>query len=392
MNNSLDRPLQGLKVLDFSRVLAGPFATRLLCDLGADVLKVEEPAGDISRHLGRTAPGASGFYLQQNIGKRNICVDLKAEGARELVLDLAMGCDIVVENFRPGVMEKFGLAWEDLHAVNPKLVMLSISGFGQTGPERTRAAYAAVVHAEAGLVARQAHVGGSACDLQLSFADTVSALHGLVGLLAALRSAEKTGIGQQVDMAMISAVHSSDDFAHWALDDAWPRAPENLVWDAPEGKKLILAGSIELLWQFFSVPDGLFDPAPLEVGDDKRNRLRHDEIQKYLLSFPDIASLTAALGTYNIAWGKVRAFGQEAYDQPSAKAMKVIVDVEDDTGRRRQTVQSPYRFSNSSSGLKADTRLARRGENNVEALRDWLGLTAGDVDELAHRGVLLCET
>lgn len=385
------RPLKGLKVLDFSRVLAGPFATRLLSDLGADVLKVEGPEGDIARHLGRTQPGASGFYLQQNVGKRNICVDLKAPGARELVLELAKACDIVVENFRPGVMERFGIAWEDLHAANPKLVMLSISGFGQAGPERSRAAYAPVVHAEAGLISRQADVSGAPQDLQLSFADTVSALHGLVGLLVALRSAEETGVGQQIDMAMMSAVHSSDDFAHWALDGAWPRARENLVWEAPEGHRLMLSGNLEWLWTFFSTRGGLIDPAPAEADTETRDRLRKDHIQSYLLSFNSFAALIAALDAINIAWGLVRDFGQEGYDQPSAKALQVIVEVEDDIGRRRRTVQSPYRFSRSESGLKANTRLAKRGENNAEALQDWLDLDADTIHALTRSGVLSCE-
>ena len=122
-------PLEGLKVLDLSRVLAGPFATRMLSDLGADVLKIEPPEGDVTRHFGKSDTGVAGFYLQQNIGKRNVCIDLKAEGARELVLDLCREADMLVENFRPGVMKRFGLDWESVHAVNPKLVMLSISGF-----------------------------------------------------------------------------------------------------------------------------------------------------------------------------------------------------------------------------------------------------------------------
>ncbi|MGB3624490.1 MAG: CoA transferase, partial [Henriciella sp.] len=153
-------PLEGLKVLDLSRVLAGPFATRMLSDLGADVLKIEPPEGDVTRHFGKSDNGVAGFYLQQNVGKRNICIDLKTEGARELVLDLCRKADVLVENFRPGVMKRFGLDWESIHAVNPKLVMLSISGFGQTGPESKRAAYAPVVHAETGLIARQAEMSG----------------------------------------------------------------------------------------------------------------------------------------------------------------------------------------------------------------------------------------
>ena len=142
-------PLAHLKVLDFSRVLAGPFAGRLLCDLGADVVKVEPPDGDITRLWGRVIGNLPGYYHQQNAGKRNICIDLRTAGGRQLALDLAAEADILIENFRADVMPRLGLAYEQLRSVNPRLVMLSISGFGQGGPESHRPAYAPIIHAEA---------------------------------------------------------------------------------------------------------------------------------------------------------------------------------------------------------------------------------------------------
>lgn len=383
-------PLEGLKVLDLSRVLAGPLATRMLSDLGADVLKIEPPEGDISRHLGRTEPGASGFYLQQNVGKRNICMDLKAEGARELVLDLARRADILVENFRPGVMQRLGLGWADLHAANPRLVMLSISGFGQEGPERGRAAYAPVLHAEAGLIARQASVSGSIPqDLQVSFADTVTALHGLVGLLVALRSAEHTGIGQQVDISMMSAVHASDDFAHWALDDSWPRPTENLVWDAPEGRSILISSSLNRLWDLFSTIGGLNEVVSELGKPEELESARVSTLQAHILSFDKFGSLIEALDRMNLAWGLVRAFGADGFEQPSALALGVVVEVEDDDGQKRRTVQSPYRFSGARSGIIPGIRLPRRGENNIQALQDWIGLSISEIESLKQRGILL---
>ena len=153
-------PLAGVKVLDFTRVLAGPFVSRMLSDLGADVVKVEPPEGDMTRGIGRKINDLSGYFTQQNAGKRAICVDLTRPGAAELMLQLAAEADIVLENFRPGIMAGFGLGWEQLSAVNPQLVMLSISGFGQTGPERDRASYAPIIHGETGLLARQQFVTG----------------------------------------------------------------------------------------------------------------------------------------------------------------------------------------------------------------------------------------
>jgi CoA:oxalate CoA-transferase len=385
-----DYPLDGLRVLDFSRVLAGPFATRMLSDLGADVLKVEPPEGDTTRKFGKREGEMSGYYFQQNVGKRNICLDLKAVGARELVLKLAKEADVVVENFRPGIMDRFGVGWSDLSAVNSKLVMLSISGFGQVGPERDRAAYAGVLHAETGLLARQADVTGSpAADIQFSMADSYTSLHGLVAVFAALRMVERTGKGQHIDMAMFNAMHATDDFANYALDDVWPLDNENRVWEGPEGKRIFLSGEIKWLWHTFSTKDGLVDPTPKGADLTTKIALRIDAIADYVRGFPTLDALKDKLDEVNIAWGDVREFGTKSFDQPSLEARGVFVDIEDDNGDKRRTTQSPYRFSDAKSGITSASRAPARGEHNVSALKDWIALEEGDVKGLMGAGVLL---
>src|SRR3954471_24263349 len=128
-------PLSDLRVLDLSRVLAGPYVGRMLADLGAEVVKVEPPEGDVTRNWGRVVAGLSGYYTQQNVGKQGICIDLRKDGASQLVRSLASRADIFVENFRPGVLKQYGLSYEELAPDNPRLLMLSISGYGQAGPE-----------------------------------------------------------------------------------------------------------------------------------------------------------------------------------------------------------------------------------------------------------------
>ncbi|MEO0981709.1 MAG: CaiB/BaiF CoA-transferase family protein [Pseudomonadota bacterium] len=381
-------PLAGLKVLDFSRVLAGPFATRMLSDLGADVLKIEPPEGDVTRLFGLRTENTSGYYVQQNVGKRNVCLDMKAEGARQIVLKLAKQAYLVVENFRPGVMDKFGVGWADLSAVNPKLVMLSISGFGQTGPERGRAAYAPIMHAETGMISRQAEtVGGRAADIQWSMADTYSSLHGLVGAFAALRLAEQTGKGQHVDIAMINAMHATDDYAHWALDGAWRKSEESMVWDAPEGEQILVSGDLKWLWHLFS-RDGLADPTPEGADLETKIASRRSALAAHFKSFPTFKAFTDKLDEVNLAWGKVRRFGEDAYSEPSIEARGVLVEVEDELGARRRTVQSPYKFSDAEAGLPAGSRAPARGEHNESALNDWLGLSPDEVTGLKDIGVL----
>lgn len=385
-----DFPLAGLKVLDFSRVVAGPYATRMMSDLGAEVLKVEPPEGDVTRKLAKRESGVSGNYLQMNIGKKNISIDLKAEDARDLIHKLAAKADIVVENFRPGIMDKFGIGWDDLCAVNPQLIMLSISGYGQNGPEREKAAYAPVLHAETGLIARQAEMsGGHPTDIQFAMADSYASLHGVIAILSALRSLDQTGQGQYIDLAMLNALHSADDYAHYALDDIWPKAPETLVWDAPEGRKILITGDMKWLWLMFSTKGGLQDPTPKGADISTKVRMRRDLMDHHIRSHESFDALTATLDRLNLAWGEVHPFGPEVYDQPSITSLGTIVEVTDDEGHARKTVQSPYRFSHARSGIENNSKTAKRGEHNASALKDWLNLTDAEIQMLTKRKTLV---
>ena len=385
-------PLAGLKVLDFTRVVAGPYATRMLSDLGADVLKVEPPEGDVTRKLGNPGEGVSGYYLQQNIGKRNICVDLKAPGARDLILKLAAEADIVTENFRPGIMDKFGVGWEDLSQVNPGLIMLSISGYGQTGPDRKKAAYAPVLHAQSGLIARQAEIAeAKPVDIQLAVADSYSSLHGIIAILSALRVRDQSGEGQHIDLAMISVLHSVDDYAYWALDDDWPKPEENSVWDAPEGRRILITGDMKWMWVMFSTRDGLADPTPDGSDVATKVRMRREAMEQHMLGHESFDALTATLDRLNLAWGEVYPFNAEIYEQPSVKALGVVVDVTDDAGNARRTIQSPYRFSKSKSGIDSNAKTAKRGEHNVAALQDWLDMDDSEISALAESKALISD-
>jgi len=380
-------PLAGLKVLDFSRVVAEPYATRMLSDLGAEVLKVEPPEGDVTRKLGNPGEGVSGYYLQQNIGKRNICVDLKAAGARELILKLAAGADIVTENFRPGVMDRFGIGWEDLVKVNPRLIMLSISGYGQTGPDRKKAAYAPVLHAQSGLIARQAEIAGAKpVDIQLAVADSYSSLHGVIAILSALRVRDQSGEGQHIDLAMISVLHSVDDYAYWALDDDWPKPEENSVWEAPEERRILITGDMKWMWLMFSTRDGLADPTPEGSDIATKVRMRREAMEQHMLGHESFAALTETLDRLNLAWGEVHPFGPAVYEQPSVKALGVVTD---DAGNARRTIQSPYRFSKSKSGIDSNAKTAKRGEHNVAALRDWLHMDDAEISALTESKALI---
>ena len=378
-------PLAGLRVLDFSRVLAGPFAGRMLCDLGADVVKVEPPEGDTTRLWGKVVGGVPGYFHQQNAGKRNICVDLRAAGAKALVLELVRAADIVVENFRPDVMGRLGLGWDVLSAANPRLIMLSISGFGQGGPESHRPAYAPIVHAEAGLIDRTLRRTGSGYDLPLSVADTNAALHGLVAVLSAVILRERTGRGQHIDLAMMDATVVTDDHMHAELEGVEAHAPPAEPWATGAGRVLISA-DVRWLWKRLAEVHGLTDGAGPGVSLAEKIERRQAAMRAFLLGLEDWAAVETAMAAMNIAWGRVRP-GRTITEQPTVRHRGTVAEVDDRAGGTRPIPQSPYRFSAARSEVRGGA--AHKGEHNGEVLADWLGRPAGDAATLEAAGVLL---
>lgn len=366
-------PLEGLKVLDMSRVLAGPFAGRMLCDLGADVVKLEPPDGDITRIWGADIAGIRGYYAQQNAGKRNVSVDLSKPEGVEFARALAGKADMLVENFRPGVMARLGMDYQSLRADNPALLMLSISGFGADGPESQRAAYAPVIHAESGLIHRQAQrSGGEPADIALSIADTNASLHGLVGLLAALHMRQRTGLGQHIDMAMIDAMVATDDDLHYHLEESLDtKAGVPPIVETAAGQ-LLLSTDLRLLWKQLVKHFGVIDPTPDGADLETKIASRRAAMDEFFnVRCTDRQSVVDALATMNIPWGDVRQTA-DARTQPTLAHRQMITQVDDRAGGEREIVQSPYRFSGADSGVRGGA--PHQGEHNAAVASEWLGL------------------
>ena len=377
-------PLEGLRILDMSRVLAGPFAGRMLADLGADVVKVEPPDGDITRLWGANINDLAGYYHQQNLSKRDICVDLSVSQGAELIKQLVSEADALIENFRPGVMQRLGIGYEVLQQINPGLVMLSISGFGADSPEAGRAAYAPIIHAEAGLMARQGDQQPQ--DIAVPLADTNASLHGLVALLSALLMRQHTGTGQHIDLAMIDATLVTDDHVHYALEDSVHTKPlPSEVWDTVSGP-IIIAGDFRYIWKQLVGLFGVADPTPEGASFEEKVRLRRATAQAFFRELPDRDALVNALDRMNMAWGDVRS-GPGVFDLPTVKHRGSITRVDDGTGGERLVVQSPYRFSDAEAGVRS--RAPHKGEHNTEVLEDWLGATGDDLARWRSSGVLL---
>lgn len=362
------RPLADLRVIDLSRALSGPFAGRMLADLGADVVKVELAGTDSAQTHGKLVHGRSGLYAQLNAGKRAVELDLREPAGLDALLDLVAVADVVIENFRPGVLAELGAGWPQLRAVNPLLVLLSISGFGQDGPEAGRPAYGPIVHAEAGLLGRQALVTGSPPeDLVLGLADSLAGLHGTVAVLAALRLRDRSGLGQHVDVSMLESLLATDDYTHYGIDEEPIRPARGETWPAPGGP-ILIAADRRHLWHQLSVHFGLSDRDPAAPAADRLAR-RATLIAEWTATRPTRERLKRDLDTAKLAWAELRRPG-EVLQSPTVLARGVVVAVPDGDGEQRRVVRMPYRFSDAESGPTRGVPAA--GEHTVaDILAEW---------------------
>jgi len=373
--------LPAWRVLDMSQAISGPYAGRILSDLGADVVRVEGPRTDVTDLFGAVIDGRAGLYAQMNAGKRNVGIDIAASGAPGLVRELAARADVLIENFRPGVMDRLELGYERLAAANPRLVMLSVSGFGTTGPKASRRALAPVIHAESGLLARQADLDGrSASDLPVALADTVTGLHAAIAVLAALHNRAATGRGQHIGLSMLAAVAASDDHAHAAIDRSpEPYSSRGTIWQAPGGP-LLIAAPPKHAWVMLSRRGLIDDPAPPGCDLDTKVAMRQQAIQDWMIGFADRATLIAELEAAGIAWAELADSADVFADGAHSVSLP---------GSGRRVLALPYEFSAASATVRRG--VARLGEHNAEALADWLGLDKAAVAALTASGALISD-
>ena len=369
-------PLEGVRVLDLSRVLAGPFASRMLSDLGADVVKLEPPNEDLTRLWGAVIGGVPGYFHQQNAGKRDVCIDLSVPKGVALAKQLAAKADIVIENFRPGVMDRLGLGYRQLKAARKDLILLSISGFGQDSPESQRMAYAAVIHAESGLVKRQARDGRPAQDIRVSMSDTNAALHGLVAVLAAMHLRQTTGLGQHIDMSMLDATVVTDDQLHYHLEDSHDTGPAvSDIWDTGFGPVLI-AGDFRHIWRQLNTRADVEDPTRAGASLEQKIQQRRESAAAFFRSLRTRAEVQEIMESLGLAWGEVRD-SSTLMESDTVRHRSVLTEVDDRVGGLRVIPQSPYRFSDAEAAVRSGA--PHRGEHNEEVLRDWLELNDEDM-------------
>jgi CoA:oxalate CoA-transferase len=390
-------PLSGIRVLDLTRFLAGPHCTRMLCDLGADVIKVEPPTGgDISRTMGMRVDHMSLYFLQHNSGKRNLSIDLtKPEGA-ELVARLAERCDVLVENFLPGVMARFGLGFPTLSQRNERLIFASISGYGQQNLWRHRKAFAPVIHAEGGLTAIHARRYGEEQPFEATaHADVYAGMAGLSGVLAALYQREVTGRGQYVDVSMAGTMLSVNDRAATELAAEDPGRFDgggSVVVRIAEGATAVISGDPRNKTVFRDYCRAMARPEleedPRFNDADKRTKNRPELIkiiQEWVLEFTDFTALEASLSAIHLPIGRIRTVKEIAASEWALES-GAFVEVSDRHGGMAKIPQSPWRFSGAASGARGTA--AFPGEHNELVMQEVLGLTPDEISELEASGVL----
>jgi CoA:oxalate CoA-transferase len=380
-------PMEGLRVLDLSRAVSGPYAGRMLADLGADVVKVEWARGDITNLFGRKVAGLSGLFTQMNVSKRGVSIDLTAPDGVALIGDLAAAADVVIENFRPGVLERAGISFEELSVRNPRLVMLSISGFGATSPESQRQAYAPVIHAESGVLARQATLDQRApADLGLALADTLAALHGTIAVLAALSLRATTNRGQHIDLGMLHAMVASDDYTHNSIDGVTDiYAPRGDIWDAPGGP-IMIAADPKTLWFRVTNHTNMPDPAPPKSELTAKIEARTAAVANWIRSFDSRERLIAELEAANLPWADLRST-ETLLESPTLKEGDVVAYVDDHDGGKRGVVRLPYRFSDADCDVRGPA--PTRGQHNRDVLVEWLDLSSEQISRLEQTAALL---
>jgi crotonobetainyl-CoA:carnitine CoA-transferase CaiB-like acyl-CoA transferase len=394
----MNGPMAGVRVLDLSIALTGPYAAALLADQGADVIKVERPGiGDIARWVGVAVNGMSALYLMCNRGKRSIAVDLQQADGVELVRTLAARADVVVQNFRPGVLDRLGLGYDDLRKVNPDVVYASLSGFGSVGPYRDRSAYDTVIQAYAGLAANQADPEiGAPVFLRQTAADKVTALYASQAITAALFARERGHGGQHLELSMVDAVvsflwadsagnevlldsdhsqHSSfvAGFQPMRFSDGWGIVTPTADHD--------FAGMCRALRV-----DGYDDPRIATIGE----RVKHPEVVRPIIDmcYAMAANMTMAEATQRLEAERVPfamiLSAEELPNDAHAIAMGLFEDRPHHVAGRTRLPRHPAQFRGTPAALGAASPAL--GEHTDEILTE-LGL-AGRIADLRARQIV----
>ena len=392
-------PLKGIRVLDLTRILAGPYATMILRDLGAEVIKIEQPGvGDEARDFGPFKNDFSLYFMSVNRGKKSITLNLKSPRGKELFLELVKGSDILVENFRPGTMEKLGLDYESLKTHHPSLLYAACSGFGQTGPYAMRGAYDMIIQGMGGIISITGEPDRPPVRVGTSIGDITSALFTAIGILSALRHRDQTGEGQLIDVGMLDcqvAILENAMVRYFSTGDIprplgrrHPAITPFEIFESADGYVVIAIGNNELWRKFCEHVD---HP---ELIDDERFHTNALRTENHESLFPILAEIMCrrttdewieALEAIGVPCGPVNTVDKVAND-PQVLARDMIAEVEHNTTGTVQIPGIPIKLSETPGQI--DAPAPNLGEHTSEILTGLLGLEAEEVNQLKQNGIV----
>lgn len=392
--------LGGVRVLDLCRVVSGPFATMQLGDLGANVVKIEEPGrGDESRSYGPPFMGGeSAYFLSINRNKRSCAIDLKSPAGRDLVIRLAGVADVVIENFRPGTLERLGLGYDALSEKNPRLILCSISGFGRGGPDAKRPGYDLIIQGESGVMDITGEADGPPMKVGTSIADLVTGLYGSQAVLAALARRERTGKGGRVDVSMLDAMASLLTFnagMYFATGqtprrrgNAHPTISPYETFEAADGWVNIGVAN-DKFWSLFcdvlDQPHFCRDARFASAPDRAANRLQLKGLLDPLIRARPRRDWVERLSAAGIPCGEIKTVA-EVCEAPQLRARGQVRSVDHPAAGQVRYVGSAIRFDDEPA--PEALRPPMLGEHTGEILAEWLGLDAAQIDELGRAGAM----
>jgi crotonobetainyl-CoA:carnitine CoA-transferase CaiB-like acyl-CoA transferase len=392
-------PLTGVTVVDFTRVLSGPYCTMVLADLGARVIKIEHPVkGDDTRHWGPPFIGTeSAYFLSINRNKESVGIDFKQKDGKEILERLLARADVLVENFRPGTLDAAGFGVASLRQRFPHLIYCSVSGYGQTGPRRNEPGYDAVMQAEGGLMSITGDAEGPPYRLGVAITDIVSGLFAAQGILAALFARQRTGRGQQVDVGMLDATAALLTYqaANYFTTGEVParmgnRHPTIVPYECFQTADgdFVIAGGNDEIWRRLCGALGLDD-----LANDARYRTNRDRAANYdslrpalqrVLQTKTRAEWTALLGAAEVPCGSVREIGEVLAD-PQIAARDMVAEVSHPTVGPAKVIGSPVKLSDTPSSVRTPPPLLGQ---HTEAVLQELGYDQHAIDMFKRAGVV----
>jgi len=392
--------LEGIKVLDFTHIVAGPHCTKLMAEYGAEVLKIEPLTGDTVRTLPLHKDGRSGCFVQHNIGKKNLCMDLNTEAAKAICRSLVKQVDVVVENFSRGVMKRLGLDWETLRKINPELIMCSISCLGQTGPLAHLPGYDFIGQSYAGVIAMNGEPDQTPVFADLTFGDVSAGTHAYAAILSALFHRLRGGGGQYIDISLLDVLFSYHEMNVEIFDASSGtveprRSGKSHPFVAPAGifqcgGRNIFILAIKAQWDalahLIGRPDMLDDPRLQDLMGRGAHRREVDAaVQDWLDTIGDADIALKLLEQQRIPCAPILTI-PEAMAHPHMQARGTVRTVVDPVFGTLKIPNTPFRFSQFPDS--PDLRAGFMGECNREILAGWLGYADDQIDHLEAAGII----